>query len=105
MVGCVQKGWDGKGCWLTGRDTLDTATTGETADGGLGYALDVVTENLSVALGSAFAETLSAFSACCGHASVCLVLLCFALLWGKETAVPWKAGGDGARRFTHVQSC
>ena len=49
---------------LTGRDTLDTATARETTDGGLGYALDVVTENLSVALGSAFAETLSTFSAC-----------------------------------------
>ena len=49
---------------LTGRDTLDTATTGETTDGRLGYALDVVTENLSVTLGSAFAETLSTFSAC-----------------------------------------
>lgn len=46
-----------------GRDTLDTATTRETTDGGLGYALDVVTENLSVTLGSAFAEALSTFSA------------------------------------------
>ena len=49
---------------LTGRDTLDTATARETTDGGLGYALDVVTENLSVTLGSAFAEALSTFSAC-----------------------------------------
>lgn len=78
-MGCAQKEREGEGCWLTGRDTLDTATAGETTDGGLGYALDVVTENLSVALGSAFAETLSTFSACCGHASVCLLLLllCF----------------------------
>ena len=52
------------GLTLTGRDTLDTATTGETTDGGLGYALDVVTKNLSVTLGSTFAETLSTFSAC-----------------------------------------
>lgn len=59
--------------WLTGRDTLDTATTRETTDGGLGYALDVVTKNLSVALGSAFAEALSTFSACV-DASVCLML-------------------------------
>ena len=49
---------------LTGRDTLDTATTRKTTDGRLGYALDVVTKNLSVTLGSAFAETLSTFSAC-----------------------------------------
>lgn len=55
---------------LTGRDTLDTATTRETTDRRLGYALDVVTENLSVALGPAFAETLSTFSACV-DASVC----------------------------------
>ena len=55
---------------LTGRNTLDTATTRETTDGRLGYALDVVTKNLSVALGSAFAETLSSFSACV-DASVC----------------------------------
>lgn len=57
---------------LTGRNTLDTATTGETTDGRLGYALDVVTKNLSVTLGSAFAETLSTFSACV-DASVLLV--------------------------------
>ena len=28
---------------ITGRDTLDTSTASETADGGLGDALDVVT--------------------------------------------------------------
>lgn len=60
---CVNVVYKG-GLALTGRDTLDTATTGKTTDGGLGYALDVVTENLSVTLGSAFAETLSTFSAC-----------------------------------------
>ena len=46
-----------------GRDTLDTTTAGETADGGLGDALDVVAENLPVTLGSALAETLATFSA------------------------------------------
>jgi hypothetical protein len=49
---------------LTGRNTLDTATASETTDGRLGYALDVVTENLAMALGAALAETLSAFAAC-----------------------------------------
>lgn len=58
---------------LTGRDTLDAATTRETTDRRLGYALDVVTKNLSVTLGSAFAETLSTFSACV-DASVCCCL-------------------------------
>lgn len=49
---------------LTGRNTLDTATTGETSDGGLGNTLDVVTKNLAVALGTALAETLSALATC-----------------------------------------
>ena len=47
-----------------GGDTLDTATTGQTTDGRLGDSLDVVTQDLAVALGAAFAETLSAFAAC-----------------------------------------
>jgi hypothetical protein len=47
-----------------GRDTLDTATTCETADGGLSDALDVVAKNLPVALGTALAETLATFAAC-----------------------------------------
>lgn len=77
----------------TGRDTLDTATTRETTDCRLGYALDVVTKNLSVTLGSAFAETFSTFSACT-DASVCCCLM---------KTPPWKA----AIRVeaTHVQSC
>lgn len=48
----------------TGRDTLDTTTTSETSDGGLGDALDVVTKNLTVALGTALAEALAALAAC-----------------------------------------
>jgi tRNA A37 threonylcarbamoyltransferase TsaD len=47
----------------TGRDTLDTTTTSETSDGGLGDTLDVVAKNLSVALGTALAKTLSALAA------------------------------------------
>ena len=49
---------------LTGRDTLHTSTARETTDGGFGDALDVVTENLAVTLGSAFAEAFATFSAC-----------------------------------------
>ena len=45
-------------------DTLNTATTGETADSGLGDSLNVVAQDLAVALGTAFAETLSTFAAC-----------------------------------------
>ena len=47
-----------------GRDTLDTATTRQTADGGLRNALDVVAKNLAVTLGTALAEALAALAAC-----------------------------------------
>jgi hypothetical protein len=47
----------------TSRYTLDTTTTRKTTDGGLGNALNVVTENLAVALGATFAETFAAFAA------------------------------------------
>jgi len=49
---------------LTGRDTLDTATTCETTDGGLGDTLDVVAQNLAVTLGTTLSETLAALAAC-----------------------------------------
>jgi hypothetical protein len=48
---------------LTGRDTLDTTTTSETSDSGLGNTLNVVTENLSVALGTTLSETLATLAA------------------------------------------
>jgi hypothetical protein len=48
---------------LTGRDTLDTTTTSETSDSGLGNTLDVVTQNLAMTLGTTLAETLSALAA------------------------------------------
>lgn len=46
-----------------GRNTLDTATTSETSDSGLGDTLNVVTENLAVTLGTTLAETLAALAA------------------------------------------
>lgn len=49
---------------LTSRDTLHTATTRETTNSGLGYALDIVTENLAVTLRATFAESLASFTAC-----------------------------------------
>ena len=45
-----------------GRDTLDTATTRQTADGGLGDTLDVVAQDLAVTLGATLSETLAAFA-------------------------------------------
>ena len=45
------------------RDTLDTATTGQTTDGRLGDTLDVITKHLSVTLGAPLSQTLSSFAA------------------------------------------
>ena len=47
-------------------DTLDTTTASETADGGLGDALDVVTQNFAVTLGASFAESFASL-ATSGH--------------------------------------
>jgi len=47
----------------TGRNTLDTTTTRQTADSGLGDTLDVVAKNLAVTLGAALAEALAALAA------------------------------------------
>ena len=44
------------------RDTLDTASASQTTDGGLGDALDVVTQDLAVTLGAALAESLAALA-------------------------------------------
>ena len=41
-------------------DALDATTACQTAGGGFGDALDVVTKDLAVALGAALAETLTA---------------------------------------------
>lgn len=55
---------------LTGRDTLDTTTTRETTDGGLGDTLDVVAQDLAMALSTALAEALSAFTTCRRRVSI-----------------------------------
>ena len=43
-------------------DTLDTTTTCETTDSGLGDTLDVVTQNLAVTLGATLSESLATLS-------------------------------------------
>ena len=53
-----------QGFGRTGRDTLDTATASETSDGGLRDTLDVVLQDLAMALGAALAEALAALAAC-----------------------------------------
>jgi hypothetical protein len=43
-------------------DTLDSTTTGQSPDGWLGDALDVVTKDFAMALGTSFSETLASFT-------------------------------------------
>ena len=45
------------------RDTLDSTTTCQTTDGGLGDTLDVITQHLAVPLGASLAEPLASFAA------------------------------------------
>jgi len=49
---------------LTGRDTLDTASTGQTTDGRFCDTLDVVSQDLPVTLCTTLAEALATFAAC-----------------------------------------
>ena len=44
------------------RDTLDTSTSRQTADSGLGDTLDVITQNFAMTLGASLSEPLSSFS-------------------------------------------
>ncbi len=44
-------------------DTLDSTTASETADSGLGDALDIVTKDLPMTLGASLSETFASFSA------------------------------------------
>ena len=66
------------------RDTLDTTTASQTADGGLGDTLDVITQDLAMTLGASLSESLSSFTtsghvesvndACSGNVA-CFILL------------------------------
>ena len=67
------------------RDTLDTSTTGETTDGGLGDTLDVVTKNLAMALGTTLSKTFSSFAAA-RHG----------LMWGESG---WGLLGESGRMY------
>ena len=44
------------------RDTLDTTTSRQTADGGLGDTLDVITQNFAVTLGASLSESFASFA-------------------------------------------
>ena len=54
------------------RNTLDTTTTRETTDSGLGDTLDVVAQDLAVTLGSALAEALATLSTWRGALVCCI---------------------------------
>ncbi|KAF1595939.1 UNVERIFIED_CONTAM: hypothetical protein FQV16_0015762, partial [Eudyptes robustus] len=43
-------------------DSLHSTTTSQTTDGGLGDALDVITEDFAMTLGTSFSESLASFS-------------------------------------------
>ena len=45
------------------RDTLDSTTAGQTPDSWLSDALDVVSQDLPVALGASFSKTFASFAA------------------------------------------
>ena len=45
------------------RDTLDTSSASQPADGGLGDALDVVTQDLAMTLGASLSQSLASFAA------------------------------------------
>jgi hypothetical protein len=70
-----------------GRDTLDTTTTSETSDSGLGDTLDVVTKNLAVALGAALAETLAALAACSDESQLLFPCGCVFMVRAEQTPV------------------
>jgi hypothetical protein len=56
------------------RDSLDTASSCQSSDCGLGNTLDIVSQYLSVSLGSTLTQTLSTLSST-GHCVVVVVLL------------------------------
>ena len=45
------------------RDTLDTTTTSQTTDSGLGDTLDVITQHLAMTLGASLSQSFSSFAA------------------------------------------
>ena len=53
------------------RDTLDTTSASQTADGGLGDALDVITQDFAVTLGASLSESLASFAST-SHVEFCL---------------------------------
>ena len=91
------------------RDTLDTTTARQTADGGLGDALDVVPEDLPVALGASLAESLASFAASShDDASSNFVERMMSVgvggrnLWGEKRAKAEEAVGESPLEFQFI---
>ena len=64
------------------RNTLDSTTTSKTTDGGLGDSLDVVAQNLAMALGPALPESLSSLSASRHDDGCCCWIMASWMWWG-----------------------
>ena len=61
----LQEHFENTTCLLVdeARDTLDSTTAGQTPDSWLSDALDVVSQDLPVALGASFSKTFASFAA------------------------------------------
>ena len=93
------------------RDALDTTTTCQTTDGGLGDTLDVITQDLPVALGASLSEPLASFASSCHgcECEFCPAVIFSALLRAslRTTAVllPTIGGWERTNRWTEQVRC
>ena len=86
------------------RDTLDTSSTGKTTDGGLGDALDVVSQDLTVPLGASLSEPLAALSTS-SHDALVLQSECCRRILGEELIGRWRALEGGPDFFAGAWCC
>ena len=68
-------------------DTLDTTTTSETTDGGLGDTLDVITKDLAMTLGTSLSEALATFAAYMEVELAMLWSICLMSVYGQVGVV------------------
>ena len=81
------------------RDTLDSTTASQTSDGGLGDALDVISQHLTVTLGASLSESLASFAASshvgCSQLTDGLAMS-RASLYTLRPRSHWRVGGSAA---------
>ena len=70
-------------------DALHTATASQTADGGLGDALDVIAKDLAVTLSATLAQSFTALAS--SRHVICLVM--YDCVWRKEEGKQGERGG------------